>query len=366
MNGILRNRRLWLGLAVSLTFLGLLVLRFDLGDTVRHLREANYLYLVPATGFYFAAVVFRTLRWRFLLTHLKLVSVGRLLPVVVVGYMANNLLPVRLGELVRSYYLGHREGVSKSAGLATILVERVFDGLTLLFLLAAASVALPIGGLVQDLARDSGIPAFLLITVTTLPFVVALVMLVAGAHWPAWPLRVMEPVTRRLPGTLGPSVVEMVRLFVSGLASLREPRRLVALFLLSLPVWLMEASMYYVIGFSFGLQDYFSGPGMMVAVVLATTATSNLATSLPSSQGGIGPFEFFATATLVVLGVAGPVATAYAVTLHATLLAPVTVLGLVFLWRQHLSLGQLSRMEAEEKRGEEGRRPPQVAATEHE
>ena len=340
----MRSRRLWFGLAVSLVFLLLLFLRVDLRDTVRSLGEANYLFVVPAIALYFVAVVFRALRWRFLLSHLKPIPVDRLLPVVVVGYMANNLLPVRLGEVVRSYYLGQREGVSKSAALATIAVERVFDGVTLLFFLAAASVVLPLGGLVQDLAQDTGIPALLLIAGTTVPFAFALGSLIVAAYRPAWPVWLAERATRRLPGKLSPSIVEVVGLFVSGLASLRDPRRLLVLFLLSLPIWLMEAAMLYVIGFSFDLQDVFSSQGMMIAAILATTATANLATSLPSSQGGIGPFELFSTATLVVLGVAGPVAIAYTVTVHAALLVPVTLLGLVVLWRQNLSLTQLTRV----------------------
>ena len=358
------SRRLWFGLAVSLVFLFLLFLRVDVGDTVRSLGEANYLFVVPAVGLYFVAVVFRTLRWRFLLSHLKPISTERLFPVVVVGYMANNLLPIRLGEVVRSYYLGQREGVSKSAGLATIAVERVFDGLTLLFFLAVASVVLPIGGLVKDLAEDTGVPTVLLIVITTVPFVFALGTLVAVAYRPAWPVRLAERATRRLPEKLGPSIVEVVGLFVSGVASLRDPRRLLALFLLSLPVWLMEAAMLYVIGFSFDLQDSFSSQGMMIAAILATTATANLATSLPSSQGGIGPFEFFSTATLVVLGVSGPVATAYTVTVHAALLAPVTLLGFVYLWGQDLSLAKLTRGRKEEE--ETGYILPQVSATERE
>ena len=68
------------------------------------------------------AVGFRTLRWRLLLSHLKSIPTTRLFPVVVVGYMANNLSPARRGELVRSYYLSRRERCSASAALATIAV----------------------------------------------------------------------------------------------------------------------------------------------------------------------------------------------------------------------------------------------------
>ena len=325
-------------------FLGLLLLRVDLGETVESLGDANFIYLVPGIALYFLAVVFRTIRWRFLLSHLKPIPVGRLFPVVVVGYMANNLLPVRLGEVVRSYYLGQREGVSKSAALATIVLERVFDGLTLLLLLAAAALVLPVGGLVQDLADRSGIPVYLLVLGTVAPFVMVLSLMITAARWPAWPIWVIAPLARRLPRRAGASFLDLAGLFITGLGSLRDLRRVQMLLLLSLPVWLLEASMLYVIGFSFELQDHFSNQMEMAAVILAVTATSNLATSLPSSQGSIGPFEFFAIGTLVVLGVSTPVATAYTITMHAALLLPVVVAGLAVLWSQNVSFRDLSRM----------------------
>ena len=351
---------------MTLVFLGLLVLRLwdDREETVDSLADANFLYLVPGIALYFLAVVFRTLRWRFLLSHLKSIPVSRLFPVVVVGYMANNLLPVRLGELVRSYYLGQREEVSKSAALATIVLERVFDGVTLLLLLAAAALVLPVGGLVQDLAERSGIPVYLLVIGTVAPFVMVLSLMITAAHWPAWPIRVIAPLARRLPRRASASFLDLAELFITGLTSLRDLRRVQMLLALSIPVWLLEASMLYVIGFSFELQDHFSNQVEMVAVILAVTATSNLATSLPSSQGGIGPFEFFAIGTLVVLGVSAPVATAYTITMHLALLVPVVVVGLAILWWQNVSFRDLSYMGRGRREVEQGPAAAEAAETE--
>ena len=353
----MRSRRFWLGLAVSLLFLGLLLWRVDLDETVRSLREANYLFVIPGLVFYFTAVAFRTLRWRILLLPLRRIPARRLFRVVVVGYMANNLLPVRLGEVVRSYYVGQREGVSKSAALATIVVERVVDGVTLLFLLAAVSVFLPVTGLVQGLATDIGVPWPLLVTATAAPFlgVLGLMMLVAYKPW--WALRWTSVVTGRLPTRVEARVMGLAELFVTGLGVLRNPRRLALVFLLSLPVWLAEGAMYYVIGFSFDLPSALGGAGAMVAAMLAVTVTSNLATALPSSQGGIGPFEFFAAATLVALGAQGEVATAYALALHVALLVPVTLLGLLYLWVGRDSLVRLVRAGESDASTSGGRNP---------
>ncbi|MBI4200720.1 MAG: flippase-like domain-containing protein [Chloroflexi bacterium] len=338
------NRRFWFGLAVSLLFLGLLLWRLDLRAIGRSLQEAHYVYVIPSIAIYFVAVWFRTLRWHVLLLPLGPISLARLFPVVVVGYAANNLLPMRLGEVVRSYYVGQREGMSKSAALATIALERVFDGLTLLFFLAAVSVFLPVTGLIEGLARDTGVPVPLLIAGTAGPFVLVLALFLVIAHRPWWVLRRLAAFTRKLPGGTGARVNELGELFVTGLGVLRHMRRLIALAILCIPVWLGEAAMYYVIALAFDLPSMLGGVETMAAIILAVTATSNLATALPSSSGGIGPFEFFAAATLVVLGAPAETAAAYAVALHVTLLVPVTLLGLFYLWVGKESLAQLVRM----------------------
>jgi uncharacterized membrane protein YbhN (UPF0104 family) len=113
------------------------------------------------------------------------------------------------------------------------------------------------------------------------------------------------------------------------------------MFLLSLPVWFFEAIMLYIIGFSFKLHHFFQDGVEMAFVILAVTAVANIATSIPSSQGGIGPFEFFAIGTLVISGVSPTIATAYTITMHLTLLVPVVIAGLAILWIQNVNFRDL-------------------------
>jgi uncharacterized membrane protein YbhN (UPF0104 family) len=114
-------------------------------------------------------------------------------------------------------------------------------------------------------------------------------------------------------------------------------------FLLSLPVWLAEAAMCAVIGLGFGLVGELQGwIGLAGGMVLAVVA-ANLGTALPSTGGGIGPFEFFTSVTLQALGVRAGVASAFALVAHITLLLPVTLLGLLYLWMDNLSLLRLLR-----------------------
>jgi len=349
---LIRSRRFWIGLAVSVFFLFLFVYFFykeDPGKVADAFKSANYVYIIPAVALYFIAVIFRTIRWRFLLTPLGSFGVRRLFPVVVVGYMANNLLPARLGELVRAYYMREREQVSASATLATIVLERIFDGLTLLLFVAIAAIFLPMSG-VAGLGSAEDIPWMLRVVpavILTAVFVVAIVLLTLFAVFPRSGVVVARWVARFTPGRVRPRVQELIELFFQGLAALRSPRRQLGVLALSLPVWLCEGAMYMVIGLSFGLTDILPWPALVLTGMFLVTATANLAISLPSSPGGIGPFELLAAASLVLVGVDKAVAGSYALALHVIVLVPVTLLGLFYWWWENISLTQLARRDGE-------------------
>ena len=332
--------------------------RLDLGETWSVIAGADYAYLVPAIAVYFVSLYVRAFRWRYLLRPFVEVPSWRLYPVVLVGYMANNLLPVRLGELVRSYYLSVREPVRGSTALATVLVERVFDGLTLLLFLAVAALFLPIGGLAGRIADTGGLPLWAVATLPIVPFVLALGIMVVMALKPGFfHARVTRTVTERLPERFGPRIEGLAERFVAGFEGLHRPGRLTAVFLRSAPIWLIEGVVYYIVALGFGLQDQLGGPLSMAAAILAVTAASNLATALPSSPGSLGPFEALAVLSLVFLGVDGETALAYAIVLHLALLLPVIAAGLAHLATRGLTLGQLMqrREHAVAPGGGEGR-----------
>ena len=313
----------------------------DLDEIRDALSQANYSFVIPAIALYFVAVFFRALRWRYLLSPLGSFSVGRLYPVVVIGYMANNLLPARLGELVRSFYLARRERVSASATLATVAVERVYDGVTLLAFAAASGLALLLLGEFAGGSDISPATAIVLATLTVLGFLAALALMTLMTTSP----KVVEFFDRFLgiiPSRIRPKARELYHTFVQGLSILNSPRRHLGLFVLSVPVWLLEAGVYLVIAYSFGIDALFGSFWVLLLVVLLVTATSNLATSGPTSIGGIGPFEVVAQQTLLALGVGGSLAGTYAAFVHLVALwLPVNLLGLALLWRQNLSLRQL-------------------------
>ena len=339
------SRRFWLGLAVSSAFIALFFLTVDEREMGEALGDADYRYIAPAIFLYFVAVLVRTLRWQYLLSPVRRFALGRLFPVVVVGYMANNLLPFRLGEVVRPYYLGRREGFSASTALATIVVERVYDGLTLLFLAAVAVPFLLATGLVGSSEGQSELAWILVGVAVALIFVAAILVFSLLAISPGFGRFVIK-IADFLPIKLRPKARELIGLFIEGLSTLRQPRRHLSLFLLSLPVWLSEGAMYFLIAISFGLSSFFSPLTLLIPTIILVMAASNLATTIPALPGAFGTFEVAAVAALALVGVSevGD-AGAYAFMLHLTLLLPVTALGLVYLWRGNLSLARLMRRE---------------------
>jgi len=339
---VISQRSVWAGLVVSAVFLtGFALLFLPIDDVKDVVHEANFWYVAPSLLFYLAAVYFRSLRWRYLLRPL----IGRpkraLFPVVVVGYMANNILPVRLGEFVRSYYVGLREEVSPAAAFGTVAVERVFDVLVLFFVIAAVWV-LPVGDLLGRVADDlpGGTPA--LLAVSVLPFlgvtaiIAAIVLLDPGTT-----IRLIARSMFFVPAGIKEKLLGLAERLLEGLTVVRTPRALGAVLLLSLPIWVAEVLMLYVIALGFDIESAFGGRVEMIAAISLFMAIANLALVVPSTAGGVGPFNFFGAATLVALGINDAEAGAYVLTAHIALLLPVTVLGLIVLLMDHTSLKSL-------------------------
>lgn len=346
--------KFWIGATVSVLLLLVFLLTVDLGRMVDAMAGAEYVYLVPGVAMYLVSILFRALRWQVLLRHMRPIPVRRLYPVVVIGYMANNLLPMRMGELVRSYYVGEREGISKTAALATILVERVLDALTLLFFIAAIALFFPLTGLAEAFAERTGIPWPWLATAMSAPFVGAFAALVLSAYRPGALMGLTSAMVRPLPDRIEGTLMELVVLFQSGLIPLRSPRKLAALLALSAPIWLFEASLFFFVGLAFSLEDAFGSAGEMASATVLVTAIANIGSSVPAAPGGIGLFELVARETLVLMPQATvdrSVAGAFAAVVHAALLLPMIVLGQVFLWAGHLSLARVFRAGREAQAG---------------
>jgi len=352
---LLRSRRVWLGFAISLAFLALFFYQTDWNEIRDAFTHANYAIALASLPVYFGGIWVRTVRWQYLLRPVARVKATRLYPVVIIGLMANNILPARAGELVRAYVLGEREKVSKASSLGTIAVDRLFDGLTLVpmllivipFVSSSEEFPLPVVDWTVNLLQLAVVMAGL--------FGVALVVLVLLAFSQGLRDQADLLVHRLTPERLRPSVEGLAHSFFAGLQSLRSPVDLTLAWAMSTVSWLLEATMYYLVGQAFNVDAGFQ-------YYLLVTAAANLAISVIASQGGIGPFELVAKQTFIAAGLTESGATAYAIGLHAIVLLPVIAIGLYFLGSMGLSLGEMFQRSTIVSEAE----PPPVALSQNE
>jgi glycosyltransferase 2 family protein len=346
-----RNAQIGVGLAISLLCLWLAFRGLELGEVWRALAEARYWLLLPALALYFGGVWVRAVRWGDLLRPVTpappgglggRIPSGRLFPIVVIGYMANDVLPARLGEVVRCYVLRRREGVPVSAALGTVLLERVMDGIVMLAFMAVALPLLPFSAALYQLMAGAG-----------LVFGVAVAGLLLLAVRPHLATRVAEGSTRFLPEGPRERLRGFAVSFFSGLAALGGGVGVtLRLFALSGAAWLLEAGMYYVLMFAFDAEPAPLPPSFPLAML--TTAVANLGTLIPSSPGYVGVFDFLGRSVLGQFGVPEATALAYVLVVHAALVLPVTLLGFWYTWR----LGGLRLLRPEPQDSQGGPRGP--------
>ena len=128
----MKRWQFWVGILISIFFLYFALRGLELDKIWATLKAANYWWILPGIAVYFLAVWVRAWRWHYLLRPLKKIPTITMFPIVAIGYMGNNIFPARAGELLRAVILKHKQGVAISSSLATIIVERIFDGVVML------------------------------------------------------------------------------------------------------------------------------------------------------------------------------------------------------------------------------------------
>ena len=346
---MIKSRAFWIGLIGSAAFLGIFFFAIidDFDQVVDVFASANYIYAVPSLAFYTLALWFRTVRWRYLLKPFTGESTRRgLFPVVVVGYMANNLIPLRIGELMRAYYLSLRESVGTMTGFGTVALERASDVIALLLLVAIAAVAGAIGFQTTVSGVADQVPGGVAVLTigALLPFVAVFTVVVyVVVMSPKSIRRLMGGMLFMIPPRLRVRIINLAMNLIEGLTVIRTWQGLLKVIALSIPVWIAEITMYYVIALGFDIRPEFGSQIEFVAVIVAFGAAANLAGILPSSAGSLGPFELLGAAALTTLGIDGDVAAAYALTVHVVLWGPVTIAGAVMLFFDRTSFVNLAR-----------------------
>jgi hypothetical protein len=325
----MKRWQFWLGVIISLAFLFLVIRKLNLGDFWETLKTANYWWLLPGIAVYFMGVWARAWRWHYLLRPVKSISTRTMFPIVAIGYMGNNIYPARAGELLRAVVLKRREDVPISASLATIIVERVFDGVVMLafvFINLSELTRLTGGsgfvGSIQEIALWG-----------SLAFFGVLAVFLLAAMFPQRSIALVEVITQRfIPARFREKVLDVSCKFLGGLESLRSPREALMVFVTSVVIWLLETGKYWFVMHAFPFQVSFFALMLMNGIV-------NLATTIPSAPGYVGTFDAPGIAVLTAYGVKASVAAGYTLVLHVALWVPITLLGAYFLAREGIQWG---------------------------
>lgn len=334
------SRWAWpVGLIITAAFLAWALHGVDLKEVVAGARRANLWLVVLSAMVATLTFPIRAIRWRVLLrdVHEKPFAVGPLWDATAIGFMANNLLPARAGEFARAWVASRRLPVRFSTALASIGVERVFDGLMMLALMAVAIAApsFPSQARVGDTSL-SRIAAFAAAVFGTLLLVALLVALRPGP----W-LALLDRVTGALlPTRWAGKVRSAAEGLVAGLAVLKNPVRFVMVVFWSLVLWLVNAAAFAICFRAFDLLVPPEGSLLLQGLI-------GFGVAIPSAPGYAGVFEAATILTLQFYGIGAGAALAYAVVFHLAGFIPITLLGLQALSRANLRLGDLRRSAQE-------------------
>jgi uncharacterized protein (TIRG00374 family) len=306
--GILRAL---VGVVISVITIVVIVRGVDLAKVVDILRTANPGWVALTLACVVIDLSIRSLRWKRLLAPVRSVPYSRMVGYLLIGYLANNVLPARLGELVRSHYLGDREGISRATTLGTVVVERIIDTAVVVAIASLAIVILQVRGLVANAVLFG-------LAVTSLGIVVLAVLIVA----------------HRLPGAdrlsaiveRWPRIADIARKLRDGLSVASRPRTLLEALALSGLAWSATIVGFAAAGQAVGVQLTTAQAALLVSGVA-------LATAVPGGPGNLGTFDLAGVVIATSFGIGRETAVALVLLAHAASLVVTSVSGGIALLR---------------------------------
>jgi uncharacterized protein (TIRG00374 family) len=332
------NKKLWIGVGISLFFLFLLFRKIDFHKLLAAFREMDYRYLWPALLFTFVSYFFRAVRWYFLLLPIKKTRLKNLFPATMIGYMANNILPARLGEFVRAYVLGEKEGIAMSAVFASLVIDRLFDGFTVLLILLFTffTVKLPPG--MESVQHGLVVGGY--ITLTIYFVVIAFLFILKKRTLQTINLigRLLKPFPARVSG----KVIPLLGSFIEGVRISSKPAELFALLLSSFVIWAFAIWPVDLMLRSFGIILPITA-SMFIMVFLV------FAVMVPASPGYVGTYHAACVYGLMAFNIQKEKALSIALIIHGINFFPVIILGLYYLWHDNVSLAEMRKKSAGEE-----------------
>ncbi len=302
-----------LGLLISASALFWLAQQFNFAELTSALSQVDISVLAPVPVLIFMSFITRAQRWRLLVDHQPPVRFWQSFSALMVGYLLNNILPARAGDVARALELGRSERMSRTKVFATLVTERTVDLVTTLTLLAAVLISYPA---LPEWIKKAGI----LLSLLSISAMSLLVLVhTTGRRWLP-PLVAM--LARWLPVAVGTKLDHMVISALQGIAGMFRPSHAVGFLLLTGLIWTIEVVIVYIVATSVGLPLAL-GNALLVLLVLA------MGSMVPSSPGQVGTYEFVGLAGLALVALQGPLALAFIVLLHLLTLVGSTMIGVM-------------------------------------
>ena len=322
--------KFWVGMGVSFFFLAILLRSMDGRKLLSAFREMDWRFMAPAVAATMFSYFMRAYRWQLLLAVEKKTSLGTCFAVTIIGYMANNLLPARVGELVRVYLLGEREAIDKGTVLASLVLDRLFDGLSVLCILLATLFTLRFPGAEESVRTALVTGGY----VTFAAYVGLIAFMVLLKRYTAATVRCAGKLLKPFPAGVSARVIPLLGSFIGGLPPPPKSGRPAAPLLGSAPLLLFAPLPLAPGPPSFRIKL----PPSPFPFSLILSVLSGL---VPASPGYIGTYHYACFKALAVFGVTGEKALSVALVIHAVNFFPITLLGLYYLIRDRLSLAGL-------------------------
>ena len=317
------NPRILVGVLISVVCLLFVLKQIDGAELIDTLGRTNLVVVAVIALSLVPAMWLKAYRWRLFFPDREAARRAGLVPALYIGYMVNTVAPLRMGELVRAYLVGHHDRLGVSTSVATVVVEKLFDvgSLIVIFVILAIVAPLP------DWANAAAITTGLALVVGVLG---SICLVVAEKRV----ISVLGFFENRLPIVARLNLTGLASSFVDGFRSLQSPRTLFWSVVWSAVLWLGGA-----LTLALGLLavDISITPAMVFFLVVVT----NLGMAVPSAPGYVGVYHALVVVSLGVFGVPETAALSAAIVLHATVFGFFLLGGLVYLWRGEFSLSQL-------------------------
>ncbi len=326
------NRRvlvnLILSIVVAAAFLYLAFRNVPMAELRTAMQRFDARWLVPAFAISFVLQVFRAWRWQLELRPLQRIDLGRLWVITSVAYMAINLIPARLGEVVRPWLLSRRSRVSVSNVVGNLVVEKTMDSFCIVFYILVG--LLTTSNLPDWVRRGAAVPAVAALLLAT---VVGLLYAKGEPFVDRW-------VVHYLPERFAGGLKRVTRAIVAGMQILPDGRLLATVFAVSLALWFLPILSSYVIIRAFDFAVPF-GAALIVFIFIG------FGTALPNAPGMIGSFQYACVLALGLFGVPHADALAYGLVLNAIQVLSLVMQGVVALPLAHLRAEDLRSVRRE-------------------